>query len=865
MAACLAAAVVSAAPPTRVPLPSSPPDTGRLLRSTAWVRSLDEADLRKLVPGQSGLRFVGCPNCTSGKQEGQLAWSPERPEEVYCRYCSHRYPSPKYPQVGSITATAPSGKACSYPYWQNAEGYRFHFQARRDALVQDYLTDRTRELALLYVGTQDRTHARRAAVLLDQFARVFPDYCYKYDYPFRQKEFDNGVPPAEKLRPGFRTARWDWWAYLDIPTSLIEAYDWIRESGAFEELSREAKSDVAARIENQLFREAASGVLKNTETLSNMSPTTWRSLATLGRAVREPRYVHEAVERLERMLQTQFFYDGSWPEGAPSYHSQTVGGLRNLIALLDGYSDPEGYRGIQGNRFDRLDLNARLPALQRARRALDLMALPDGRMTPVHDTWSFNKLSARSESLPFLLPALGHGCLAAGRGAEQLQAHLTWSGAYGHAHGDNLSLLLFSGGREQLSDLGYTHTRYRSWTLATAAHNTVVIDGKNQSANARDGATDGSLRFFDATSPLVQVVSANGERGYRGTASRYRRTVLLIRTDPARPYLVDLFEVTGGKVHDFFLHGDADAPGVLETAAQMAPAPSLLPVGMKWEATRNEGESDRILEPWYAYGFLRNLRECAATSLTETLTFRPSAGSATGVRVHLAQPEPGTRLYVGGNPAIRGADEDDSRLDSFLRPFAMLRHEAAGRDGSAFLTVIEPFSGPTRPLQVRRLSPVKGAHRLEIREGDRVDLISVHSGRDADLREARLSVESRSPGRAPRGYVLNTTLGGSSRLSAVRPQPGKLLAVGEDHLLIEAPKAPPIGAVVRLRTGDGWVYPFTVAATESAGAAWRLKVQEGPGMQYHTASRELELTAYPQRKHVGAVTVDWVGSASTSP
>src|SRR5687767_7064279 len=79
------------------PPEASSTDVPALLEATAFVRSLNERDLVRLVPEQSGLHFVGCPNCNGGRQEGQLAWAPQRPKEVSCRYCNHRYPSDKYP------------------------------------------------------------------------------------------------------------------------------------------------------------------------------------------------------------------------------------------------------------------------------------------------------------------------------------------------------------------------------------------------------------------------------------------------------------------------------------------------------------------------------------------------------------------------------------------------------------------------------------------------------------------------------------------------------------------------------------------------------------------------------------------------
>lgn len=53
-----------------------------LLGRTAVVRTMDETELSSIVPIQSGLYFIGCPNCNSGRQEGQLIWTIDRPNEV---------------------------------------------------------------------------------------------------------------------------------------------------------------------------------------------------------------------------------------------------------------------------------------------------------------------------------------------------------------------------------------------------------------------------------------------------------------------------------------------------------------------------------------------------------------------------------------------------------------------------------------------------------------------------------------------------------------------------------------------------------------------------------------------------------------
>jgi hypothetical protein len=200
-------------------------DVPALLRATERIREMDEAALLRMVPVQSGLFYVGCPNCQSGHQERQLTWSPERPDELVCRYCRHRYPSEKYPMSKTLEVRNPRGELHRYPYWEDAN---------------------------LYAATRKVEYARRAALLLDRFAQVFPGWCYHYDYPFRQKEiFEGAVPPA-KFLPGMRTARWTWWAYNDMPGPLLDAYDQIRDTGV---LSPERKT----RIERDLFRRATAG------------------------------------------------------------------------------------------------------------------------------------------------------------------------------------------------------------------------------------------------------------------------------------------------------------------------------------------------------------------------------------------------------------------------------------------------------------------------------------------------------------------------------------------------------------------------------------------------------------------------------
>lgn len=845
-----------------------------LVQSTAFVRGLKESDLEAMVPTQSGLFFVDCPNCESGRQEGQLAWNPEKPEQVYCRYCGHSYPSEKYPDHEQVTVRNPRGEIQHYPYWKNESGYRHFFRARRDDLVRAYLAQQTRDLALLYQSTREPAYARRAALLLNRFAEVFPGWCYHYDYPFQQKEIYSGNVPPEKFRPGYRTARWTWWAYADVPLPLVEAYDWIRWSGELEKLSREKSADAGARIENDLFRSAAEQVLANREAYTNMSPYAWRTLITLGRVIEEPRYVHEPVSRLRRFMETRFFYDASWPEGSPDYAAMTLTGLERVLRVLDGYRTPEGFAISADARLTGRPLEAEFPLFKRAEAVLARMRFPDGRHLPLHDSWSTTRRDPLTSTRPYLLPAAALACLGGGAGENQAQLLLTWSGGYGHQHADNLSLMLFAHGREMLSDLGYTHTRHRAWTLSTAAHNTVVVDGLSQESGGPEAPSDGSLRWFDASDPFVQVVSAEGQRGYPAKAPLYRRSLMLVDAGDGRRYAVDLFEAKGGRVRDYFLHGDADQPASVSAPLDLSPLPTLLPAGSDWAPAQNEGEAGLHRRPHWAYGYLRALRAGAAPAEKPLpVLFEPAEKGSPRLRVTLI-PEAGSRLILGENPAVRGAEDDDSKLDRFMRPFLALRHEKGDR--SAFAAVLEPFTGKPFITGVERLNLPGASLALKVRMGRRTDLIvieaqgrvSLHEGRHPALFTGRAGLLSLEGEKVRHAYVMGKGgwRRGDFRLDCAGPSAWKLRGIEKDGLLLDgaAQALPPPGEVIRLVTSDGWTYPFHAASAGKAGGQVRIRPAEGAPFTWSAETKLLKLLAFPQREHKGDVSIQWMRHAHLS-
>lgn len=830
-----------------------------LRKSVATLMSLSEADMLALIPTQSGLFFVSCANCQGGQQEGQLSvWNPREPDVVKCSSCGHVYPSEKYPMSETLEIKTPSGSVARFPYfpnrpvwWKDKEPYRHYFQARIDYHKIRYMERAALNFASLYYLTKEPEAARRAGLIMARFAEVYPSYNYHFDFPFRQKIIYEGDVAPKDFRSGFRTARWCWWGYSDLSTAFTAAYDLLASGDELAKLSAQLGRDVPASV-RQMLTTMATQVLSNRDDLGNMSPGMWADVIGAGRVLERPEWVHEAISRQRRIVREQFFYDGVWKEGAPSYHSQVVGAFSQVSTAARGYSDPAGYKHPQtGERFDDLDLDNDLPEMKRARASLLRMRLPNGRYVPVHDTWARGGAGTLAASQPDLLPGLGHGILGAGEGADQFQAHLTWSPGLGHTHLDGLSLLLFSHGKELLSDLGYTHGKWREWTVLSPSHNLVVVDGLNQKAG---GDTQGHLRMF-AAGPDVQVVSVDNPQVYPDLTERYRRTLVLVNLSPTQRYLMDFFEVKGGQQHDYFLHGSADEEQRLQAPASEALA-TLMPEGIKFTAGTNEQSMDS--SPYHAYGYLRDLKTATLADGVAALEYVPVQPGA-GLQAFLVA-QPGDQLVSGRAPSIRQAGSDDSKLESYWRQFAMLRRLGGE---SLFAAVLAPHDGEPVVRQVRRVELPGARMALEVQTGERTDLIVLEAegakgqwqGKPLTL-DAEVAVLGIQDASAQAATVVAGQLQwGDLSLQTPEAQQWALVAVQGDpepSLTVEGTCPAAAGAVVTLDHGGKLTTAYTVTKAEVAEGRTKLHLQEAPGFTWDKDKSISEFFTVPLAKFEGA-------------
>src|SRR5208337_3033239 len=221
---------------------------------------------------------------------------------------------------------------------------------------------------------------------------------------------------------------------------------------------------------------------------------------------------------------------------------------------------------------------------------------------------------------PVLLGGAGLARLAVGRSATALDLEVRGLDSYSGPHFQRLAMRLSAAGVPILDDLDECGATATGWELATASHNTVVVDGLNQRETplmaGRPAA--GSDFLFFAADPDFQVVSADDRRAYPQSASLYRQT-LIVTASNRSCYAVSVFEVEGGLQHDQFFHA---APGRNDRWALTVPAyrppPSLLPSAITFLPSARP-------EPGCPGGFRASGRDCGSTGHFEGAGNRPAS------------------------------------------------------------------------------------------------------------------------------------------------------------------------------------------------------------------------------------------------
>ncbi len=349
-------------------------------------------------------------------------------------------------------------------------------------------------------------------------------------------------------------------------------------------------------IERDLLLESTV-LLVSDKAINNKSVGNRTAAALVGLCVGHPGLVRFGWDGFQQTIDGWFLPDRTTSE-SPAYATMTLGNSWDMPQALRGYSEPPDYRGPDGRRRVAVDLyhgtayekiwtncyqglqgDLTYPSFADSYRHsrlganfVELMAAnyperpeylallketcgPDLARghAPLALYYREPGLETRPSppiSLPdWCPPELRIGHMRTGADGRESLLLLSASHWGGHHHQDSLNLTYWKQGHEVLSDLGYLWDHpQKHQTSRTLAHNTVLIDEKDQVTRDRGG----DVRFF-RSSPHVKVMEASSQ-AYAGV-SLYRRTSALIDHGGGRNYVVDFFRVQGGRRQDFVYHG----------------------------------------------------------------------------------------------------------------------------------------------------------------------------------------------------------------------------------------------------------------------------------------------------------------------
>lgn len=283
---------------------------------------------------------------------------------------------------------------------------------------------------------------------------------------------------------------------------------------------------------------------------------------------------------LGRQLGVQVLADGGHFERSPSYHCQVLGDLLDIQALLGAAGRPP--------------IDGLAEAVEAMQRWLGAMLLPDGDVPLFNDCTLVGR--RRIDALrptppqPAPLTVLQPSGYAVIRGGERLHVVADIGVPCppelpAHAHADCLSFELAVDGQRVIVDSGastYDPGWRRAFERSTAAHNTVEVDGADQTE------VWGVFRAARLAQPRLDHAAVDGDRvtlsashdGYERLPGQPRHR----RTWDVTPDGIELIdEVAGAGLHAvtarFHISSDAVRLSVSGTAETAAPRPTELARG----------------------------------------------------------------------------------------------------------------------------------------------------------------------------------------------------------------------------------------------------------------------------------------------
>jgi len=191
----------------------------------------------------------------------------------------------------------------------------------------------------------------------------------------------------------------------------------------------------------------------------------------------------------------------------------------------------------------------------------------------------------------------------------------------GHQHNDKLHLSISAGGRDLLVDAGrlyYKHDPWRRFVMSSAAHNTVLVDGRGQRDDVPqvDAPLDEAAYHIGAPVDYARGAFAAGYEGVAGTAVHTRAVayvrgrfwVVVDRVETDRPRQVQA-------LWHFHPHCAVEQRGAaVHTANAGKHNVCVVPTGDPvWRVDRVAGQEEPHIQGWYSREY--NVKEAATCAV----------------------------------------------------------------------------------------------------------------------------------------------------------------------------------------------------------------------------------------------------------